>query len=218
MTKIDNLTQDSFQITCNREKLYSLIKDRLENHQHKIHKYADLPSRDAAVLIPLFFKEDHAHILFTKRTDNVEHHKGQISFPGGMRDLEDKHLLDTALRESWEEMGIQPKDVTILGKSDTFLTNTNFLVTPYVGYYSFPYDYLINEGEISQIIEVPLSHLLDPDIFETKIWERDGYTWNVHFYDYHGEKIWGVTGFLLSNFLDIVFGTNRLTKSSGIYG
>lgn len=148
MTKIDNLTQNSFQITRNREKLYSLIKDRLEHHQHKIHKYTDIPSRDAAVLIPLFFKEDHAHILFTKRTDNVEHHKGQISFPGGMRDAEDKNLLDTAMRESWEEMGIQPKDVTILGKSDTFLTNTNFLVTPYVGYYSYPYEYLINEGEI----------------------------------------------------------------------
>ena len=105
--KTENITQDSSRITRNSEKLYSLIKERLENHPHKIHKYADLPSRDAAVLIPLFFKEDHAHVLFTKRTDNVEHHKGQISFPGGMRDPEDNNLLDTALRETWEEMGIQ---------------------------------------------------------------------------------------------------------------
>jgi 8-oxo-dGTP pyrophosphatase MutT (NUDIX family) len=214
MKMIDNPAEYTLLTARNKENLYSLIRDRLENHQHKTHKYADKPYRDAAVLIPLFFKDDHAHILFTKRTDKVEHHKGQISFPGGMKDESDKNLLDTALRESWEEMGIRQKDVTILGKSDTFLTNTNFMVTPFVGYYPYPYDYLVNEGEIAQVIEVPLSHLLDPNIFETKIWERDGYVWNVHFYHYNGEQIWGVTGFLLSNFLDIVFGTNRLKNAT----
>ena len=201
------------QITRNSEHLYHLIKGRLQHHKHRVHKYADLPSRDAAVLIPIFFKDDQAHILFTKRTEKVEHHKGQISFPGGVKDAEDGTLLDTALRESWEEMGIESEDVTILGKSDTFLTNTNYLVTPYIGYYSYPYDYVVNEDEIAKVIEVPLSHLLDPAIFKTKIWERDGYTWNVHFYHYQDEQIWGVTGFLLSNFLDIVFGTNRIKSN-----
>ncbi len=199
-------------ITGNSGHLYRLIKDRLSGHRHRIHKYADHPSRDAAVLIPIFFKDDHAHLLFTKRTDNVEHHKGQISFPGGVKDSGDKSLLDTALRESWEEMGIKPEHVTILGKSDTFLTNTNYLVTPYVGFYPYPYDYVINEGEIAEIFEVPLRHLLDPDIFETKVWKKDGYTWHVHFYYYMDEQIWGVTGFLLSNFLDIVFETKRINS------
>ncbi len=197
-------------VTKNSKQLYQLVKDRLEQHRHVVHKYADVRSRDAAVLIPIFFKDDHAHLLFTKRTDKVEHHKGQISFPGGVRDATDKSLLDTALRESHEEMGIQPEDVTILGKSDTFLTNTNYLVTPFVGYYDYPYNYEISTDEIAKVIEVPLSHLLEPDIFETKVWERDGYIWNVHFYHYENEQIWGVTGFLLSNFLDIVFGTERI--------
>jgi 8-oxo-dGTP pyrophosphatase MutT (NUDIX family) len=205
MTHTDTL----IPYTHNSKKLYSLIKDRLEQHQHKIHKYADVPYRDAAVLIPLFFFDGHAHVLFTKRTDKVEHHKGQISFPGGMKDKTDHNLLDTALRESWEEMGIKRQDVTLLGRSDTFLTNTNFMVTPFVGYYPYPYDYVVNSGEISKVIEVPLAHLLDPEIFEKKTWERDGYMWRVHFYHYQNEQIWGVTGFLLSNFLDIVFGTNR---------
>jgi len=209
-----NKTKYKTELTVlNPGELFDLIKKRLTNHSHMVHKYAEVHYREAAVLIPLFFKNNEAHLLFTKRTDNVEHHKGEISFPGGMKDTADGNLLDTALRESWEEMGIRQEDVTILGKTDTFLTNTNFLVTPYVGHYSYPYNYKINEGEISKVIEVPLKNLLDPEIFEQKIMKRDGHTWHVHFYNYGEEIIWGVTGFLLSNFLDIVFGVEVLRNS-----
>jgi 8-oxo-dGTP pyrophosphatase MutT (NUDIX family) len=192
-----------------QDELFRLIRDKLSNHNHTVHRYADVPYREAAVLIPIFFKDNAAHLLFTKRTDKVEHHKGQISFPGGVRDAEDTDLLQTALRETEEEMGIQPGDVTILGKTDTFLTNTNYLVTPYVGYYSYPYEYQVNHDEISKVIEVPIAHLLTPEIFETRIIKRDGFTWRVHFYQFHDESIWGVTGFLLSNFLNIVFDLER---------
>ena len=96
----------------NPNELFDLIQKRLTDHSHSVHKYADVPYREAAVLIPIFFKNNESHLLFTKRTDKVEHHKGQISFPGGMNDAADGNLLDTALRESWEEMGIKPEDIT----------------------------------------------------------------------------------------------------------
>jgi len=186
-------------------KLYKYIEKKLLEHQHTIYKYADVRYKHAAVLIPLFFKNGEAHLLFTKRTDKVETHKGQISFPGGMADETDEKLRATALRETWEEMGIKSSDITLLGKTDKFLTNTNFLVTPYVGYFPYPYEYKISEDEIERVIEVPLSHLIKPEIFEIKPWVRDGIKWNIHYYNYNGDVIWGVTGFLLSNFFQILF-------------
>jgi 8-oxo-dGTP pyrophosphatase MutT (NUDIX family) len=123
-----------------------------------------------------------------------------------MHDKNDESLLGTALRETWEEMGIHSDDIYILGYADNFLTNTNFMVTPFVGYFPYPYDYTINHDEIAQVIEVPISFLLNPDIFEIQRWERNGILWDLHFYHYNSEPIWGVTGFLLSNFLSIVFG------------
>jgi len=196
-------------IIKDHEKLYRYIKSKLQEHKHKTYKYADVPYKKAAVLIPIFFKNSQAHLLFTKRTEKVEHHKGQISFPGGMHDTTDNHLQETALRETWEEMGIKWEDITVLGRIDNFLTNTNFMVTPFVGYFPYPYNYKVNNDEIAQVIEVPLCELLKPEIFEMNKWERDGILWDLHFYYYDNEKIWGVTGFILSNFLNIIFDLGR---------
>jgi len=197
----------------NPQRLYTKIKENLANHEIKTHKYADVQSRNAAVIIPLFFKDQKPHVLFTKRTDKVEHHKGQMSFPGGMQDKIDFDLQETALRETREEMGIKSEDITILGRTDNLLTNTKFMVTPYVAHFPYPYPYVINEDEIASVLEVPLHHLLNPDIFRIEKWKRNGVLWDVHFYDFNGENIWGVTGFLLSNFLSIVFNLPRMTIS-----
>jgi hypothetical protein len=83
------------------------------------------------------------------------------------------------------------------------------MITPYVGYFSFPYDYKINEDEIARVIEVPLIELLKSDCFEIKKLFRNGINWDVHYYYFNNEIIWGVTGFLLSNFLSIVFGLKK---------
>ena len=195
------------------QRLYTIVSENLDNRDIKTYKYADVPFRNAAVIVPIFFKDQEAHLLFTKRTDKVEHHKGQISFPGGMQDTNDNDLKETAMREIWEEMGIKAKDITMLGRTDNFLTNTNFMITPYVAHFPYPYPYIVNKDEISSILEVPLSYLLNPVIFRIEEWKRNGVLWDVHFYDYYGENIWGVTGFLLSNFLSIVFGFSRMNKS-----
>ena len=188
-----------------RKEFLTLIRKKLTNHNLRTYQYAEVPYREAAVLIPLFYKDDQAHLLFTKRTDKVEHHKGQISFPGGMSDRQDNDLEQTALRETFEEMGIQARDIEILGQTDRFLTNTHFMVTPFVGYFEYPYHFKINPDEIEKVLFVPLQHLLDPQIFRTEEWVREGVSWNLHFYDFQGENIWGVTGFLLSNFFSIIF-------------
>ncbi len=194
-------------------KLYQIIQENLEQREIKTYQYAKVPFRKAAVIIPIFFKNHEAHLLFTKRTDNVEHHKGQISFPGGMMDTIDRDLRETAIRETWEEMGIEGEDITILGRTDNFLTNTNFMVTPFVGHFPYPYPFSINEGEIAGILEAPLRDIVNPAIFRIEKWKRNGVLWDVHFYDYKGENIWGVTGFLLSNFLSIVFGLSRMNNT-----
>jgi len=197
----------------NSDHLYELIQNKLKNRLPKEYKYADVPYKKAAVIIPLFFKEGVAHLLFTKRTDKVEHHKGQISFPGGSHESNDAHLKETAIRETWEEMGIEKNDLSIIGSTDKFLTNTHFLVTPFVAHFKYPYPYEINPDEIDKVIEVPLSHLIDGANFEINQWEKDGILCDIHYYNYFGEIIWGVTGFLLSNFLSIVFDLPHLKNT-----
>ncbi|MCB0284272.1 MAG: CoA pyrophosphatase [Calditrichae bacterium] len=189
--------------------LFTHIEKTLKNREQKSFIYKDGRSRPAAVLIPIFFKNDQAHILFTKRTDKVATHKGQISFPGGSMDKTDPDLLFTALRETDEEVGVKAGDVNVLGQTDIFLTNTEFLVTPFVGAYKVPYNYKVNPGEIERLIEVPLLHLLREDIFKIQQIKRNGYNWNIHYYQFEKDVIWGVTGFLLSNFLSIIFGLER---------
>lgn len=201
----------------NRQDLYQHIESRLDSHQWQTYKFENIKGTPAAVLIPIFFKNNTAHLLFTKRTELVEKHKGQISFPGGMAESGDKDLKQTALRETEEEMGILAEHVTILGRTDNFLTNTRFMVTPFVGFFNYPYDYNINKAEIDEVIEVPLAILLDKNNFKRENWEREGVVWDMHFYSYNGHVIWGVTGFLLSNFINIVFDLDKYSvKSNGI--
>ncbi|MBD3223942.1 MAG: NUDIX domain-containing protein [Caldithrix sp.] len=192
-----------------RQLLVSHISSVLKERSPNSYIYKDVPATDAAVLIPLYFKDDQAYVLFTKRTEHLAHHKGQISFPGGKKDDADPSLMHTALRETQEEVGIEPSEIQLLGHSDIFLTNTHFMVQPFVGLFDYPYPFRINSDEIEHLIEVPLLHLLDEEIFEIKPYETKGQRWWIHYYYFGDEIIWGVTGFLVSNFLSIVFGIER---------
>ncbi len=163
----------------------------------------------AAVLFPFYFKDGQPYLLFTKRTELVEHHKGQISLPGGQQDPQDADLLETALREVEEEIGLKAQDVQILGQTDRMLTNTRYCVTPFVGFFHYPYSFKISRNEIAYLIEVPFLHLLQEEHYETKIVSGQEVRWVLHYYYFNDEVIWGVTGFLLSNFLSIVFDFKR---------
>ena len=159
----------------------------------------------AAVLIPFFKKNGEYHILFTRRTDMVEHHKGQISFPGGRQDEKDKDLLTTALREAREEMGIEKKDVRILGELDDICTaTTDFCVSPFVALIPYPYPFKVNSQEIEEVLEVPLSVLLDESRFRQELHKGDGKPFLVYFYQHKDHTIWGATATILKQLLDLL--------------
>ena len=168
----------------------------------------------AAVLLPLFLKEGKYHILFTKRTDHLNHHGGEISFPGGRVHAEDKTLLETALRETWEEIGVRPGDVDVLGTLDDFYSIHHYVVTPFVGTFPANYSLAPNAAEIERIIEVPIDHLLRPDVFRSEDWSWKGRTTPVYFYKYHDDEIWGLTAAILKQFLDLTFAPSRPSDNS----
>ncbi|MCX5915393.1 MAG: CoA pyrophosphatase [Deltaproteobacteria bacterium] len=158
----------------------------------------------AAVLIPLFKKNGEYHVLLTRRTDKVRHHKGQISFPGGRQD-QGEDLLATALREAKEEMGIEEKDVHILGELDDMCTvASDFCISPFVGLIPYPYPFKISRHEIEEIIEVPLSVFLDETKFREELRSRDGEPVLVYFYQHDEHTIWGATARILKQLMDLI--------------
>ncbi|MFC1926721.1 NUDIX hydrolase [Chloroflexota bacterium] len=161
----------------------------------------------AAVLLPLYEKAGEYYILFTKRTQNVEHHKGHVSFPGGKYDTEDGDLLATALRETFEEIGVCPSDVDVLGTLDMQnTTSSNFTIAPFVGIIPYPYQFSINREEVDKLFGVPLSALLTSGC---QVEETDDprYTNQPHYvYYYRDQVIWGATARILKQFLEVVFG------------
>ncbi len=164
---------------------------------------ADAGRVPSAVLVPIYYKEGQCYILFTRRTEKVKEHKGQISFPGGARQ-DGESLLDTALRESREEIGLAPADVEILGQLDDTLTAvSNYIVTPFVGVIPWPYELKADGWETDEIIEAPITALLTNDSREKKTEVIDGKKVTSYFYHYQGRVIWGATARILHQFLDI---------------
>lgn len=182
------------------------IKNKIVNLKTSIYREPVFSDKiiPAAVLIPLFDINDQTHILFTKRTDKVSHHKGQISFPGGKFDATDKDLQETALRETFEEIGVKPDDINVIGKINNMITNTSFIVTPFVGVIPYPYTLIVNPYEIAELIYVPVSHLLNKVYFRTDQREFAGQSLTIYYYDYQKYTIWGVTGKILFDFLTLV--------------
>ncbi len=157
----------------------------------------------ASVLIPVLKGLEGIDILLTKRTETVKYHKNEISFPGGVYEKGDGDFLATAMRESKEEIGLSDGDVEILGRLDDMNTFTGFVITPYVGLISSPYEFVLNPGEVSYLIYLPLAHLLTSEaVMEPADWEgREN--WAPALY-YEGERIWGATCKILLQFRRIV--------------
>lgn len=168
-----------------------------------------LPFSHAAVLVPLFRKDGDCHLLFTKRSEEVKYHKGEISFPGGVVDEEDRELIHTALREAREEIGLKESDVQIIGVLDDIVTITEFIVTPIVGLFPYPYPFKVSEVEIAELIEVPLASLLKKDCFSEREIFRGGEREIVYAYEYGKHIIWGATARILKQFLDLITSTGR---------
>ncbi len=186
--------------------------DTEELKRHVEAALADRPRRvveqeglvPAAVLL-LITGYSAPHILFARRSEQVAHHRGQISFPGGIVETWDGSRLEAALRECQEEIGLPPEAVEILGTlDDTETRATSFVITPFVGLVREPVTWRPDGTEIVQVLEVPLAGLLDPACYRVELWERGGEVNPVYFYEYQGAVIWGATARILKQFLDLL--------------
>jgi len=152
----------------------------------------------AGVLILLFHKDAELHVLLTKRSSDVEHHRGQISFPGGAVDDDDADIVATAVRETEEEIGIPAPLIKVLGLFDDTWTPSGFRITPVIGYSETRPETRPSPIEVEQVLEVPLSFFLDPRNERVKQLVRGGAPVDVYFYTYGGRsEIWGATAAML---------------------
>ena len=171
--------------------------------------------RYAAVLVPLFRESGHWKILLTRRTDHVQDHKGQVSFPGGSYEPQDDDLETTALRETYEEIGVLPKDIHILGRLNSLYTITGYLIAPFVGVIDWPTVLVPSPEEVSRIFSVPLEWLSDPTHHEERPFrDQDGKVIRdsvIFFQPFDGEILWGVSARIMVTLLQVL----RLNNNSG---
>jgi len=157
----------------------------------------------AAVLIPLTRFGDEWHLLYTRRGDKVETHKGQVSFPGGACDPGEETPEQTALREAEEEIGIHPQDVHVLGRLTSMITITSFRVTPVVGVVPWPYAFRVEYAEVARVFTMPLAWLVD----KSNRWEISlpGRKFGlIVYHPYDGELLWGATALMTDTFLKVL--------------
>ncbi len=168
----------------------------------------------AAVLCPLFILEGEANLLLTKRSQQLKHHQGEVSFPGGAKESSDGSLLETCLRETEEEVGIKARDITIIGRLDEVDTDTGFLISPFLGLIPHPYSFRLSKQEVEHLITVPIAQFIEA-----------GNQYNFYYFNgqqivpqiaYHvsNQVIWGATARIVAQLITL-FRKNRLLPVAG---
>lgn len=159
--------------------------------------------RTAAVLVLAYLKQGEPHIIFTKRSETVADHKGQISLPGGAWELHDPSLEVTALREAEEEIGVRAADVRVLGRlEDVYVQVSNFLIAPFVGVLDYAPEFRPDPLEVAHLIEVPLLGLRGSETFREDEWLLGGRRRLVQYYQCGPHQIWGATARVVQLFLE----------------
>ncbi len=170
----------------------------------------------AAVLVLFVYRGGVPALVFGKKTEDVPHHKGQFSFPGGIVRSSDASAVEAALREAQEEIGLDPADVEVLGVLDDVPTTvTSFVITPVLGLARTEPSFRPDGREIERVIEIPLAHLLEPHAFREEEWEREGVKRPVVFVSYREDVVWGTTGRILRELLDALFPETRTARGAG---
>lgn len=187
-----------------------LIRRILSEHPKK--PIVDPSLTPAGVMLLLYPKDGEHRILLSKRTSHVEHHKGEICFPGGRKDPGDVTLLDTALREAYEELGIRPESIELLGEVDDVPTTSRFLISTFVGAIPYPYEFVPSESEVAEVLEVPISALMDPDNFRDETRIINGQVVVFPSYAYMGHLIYGATARVLKRFLELLEAASKENK------
>lgn len=180
-----------------KQKMRQFLSQRQKQH------IVDANRVPAGVLLPIYCKQSHCYILFTKRTETVKEYKGQMSFPGGAYHEGDARLVNTALRECAEEIGLVAEEVEILGELDDTIT-ANYIISPFVAFIPWPYHFRVDANEVEELLEVPISALLNRGNLPQKTEIIDGEAAPSYFYHYRGRVIWGATARILNQFLDVL--------------
>lgn len=189
------------------DDLASRLQRVLTRREHRVQ--FEWEASPAAVLMPLFQAQEQWSLLFTRRTDSVDVHRGQVAFPGGRLEPGDQTPVQAALRESEEEIGLRPEDVTILGELNPLITVSQFVVTPVVGRIPWPYPLRPNHTEVARCFGVPVLWLADPANLEVQYRQpvNPGPSVPVYFFKpFEGEVIWGVTARIIKSFLELLTG------------
>lgn len=161
--------------------------------------------RVAAVMILLFPKEGYINIALIQRTRYDGDHSGQISLPGGIKELSDRDLLHTSVRETAEETGVPARDIKIIGKlSPIYIPVSAFRVQPFVAYLEYAPRFKPDPVEVDYLILVPVLHFLNNHNRKIEKWNLSGRDIKVPFFSFQGYKIWGATAMILSEFIDII--------------
>lgn len=160
--------------------------------------------RRACVLIPLIHDRGSWSLVFSRRSLNLAAHSGQIAFPGGAAEAGES-LDAAAIREAEEEVGIGRESVELIGRLDDLITNSGFLVAPFVGIITARIEYVLQESEVAEVFEVPLEALLDVAQPEVRYVSFRNKSYPAYFYNYEHYEIWGLTGRMLKAFLDLVW-------------
>ncbi len=158
----------------------------------------------AGVLVLLYLKGTRVFVVLTRRTELVDHHQAQISFPGG-RQEEGENLEQTALRETCEELGIQVSVFQVLGQlTPLYISPTNYCIYPVVARMTEPPQFKPSPYEVAEVLEIPLDYLCDPKTVRREMWTLHGMNVEVPFYIFKGHKIWGATAMVLAEFVEIL--------------
>jgi len=182
----------------NKEEV--LCRFNLRQLEDTTLKISHIPLRSSAVLIPLIERNNIVHVILTKRSPHLRHHPNQISFPGGKFDTTDESLRMTALRETYEELGIATSDIYLFGELPHHDTITGFSIKPYIGFIKNDAKMFANENEVSEIIELPLSRFINNEQHFSMIIQRPPIKVNVYFKPVNGVPIWGATAAILEQF------------------
>ncbi len=160
--------------------------------------------RLGSVLALLYCRDEELHVLLTLRREDMNSHAGQVSFPGGRRE-DGEPYMQTALRETEEEVGVRPSAITVLGQlTPIYILPSDYEVHPFVAWYANgqrPF-FHPNDAEVAELLEAPLAHLLDPANRHEEPWDIHGFAMTVPFYDVAGHKVWGATAMILSELLE----------------
>ena len=175
---------------------------------HNSEKPSGQPQASVLIAILNYGKYiESPEIIFTQRSSHLSTHSGEVSFPGGKADKTDSSLFDTALRESNEEINLNSKDVTELGKLNYLISRHKIEVNPFIASVDHPQALQPNE-EIQEIFTVPLDFLLDLKNIQRENIERHGSVWLVPTWNIKDQKIWGLTAMITVNFLNVCFDAN----------